>query len=109
MTSATLLQQARRRAGITQSELAARVGTTQSAIARWERGASHPSTERLESLVAACDLELQFALAPRDPDEIASLQRNLEMTVDDRINRVITFHRFIASGRAAMARADAER
>jgi transcriptional regulator with XRE-family HTH domain len=108
MTSATLIQQARRRAGLTQSELAGRVGTTQSAIARWERGSTHPTVERLQSLVEACGLELRLGLGEPSSDELAALRRNLALSVDARVQRIVQLHHFIAAGRAAIARVHAE-
>ena len=102
MRSGTLIQQARRRAGITQTELAGRVGTTQSAIARWERGASRPTVERLQAVVEACGLELQLGLSPADRAELAALRRNLALTVDERVQRVVQLHRFVEAGRGAM-------
>ena len=107
--SATVIRQARRRAGLTQGELAARAGTTQSAVARWERGASRPTVERLESLVAACGLELRLAVADVNPGDIAALRRNLALTVDERVARVVHLHRFVAAGRAALASAEIRR
>jgi transcriptional regulator with XRE-family HTH domain len=102
MSSATLIRQARRRANLTQTELAAKVATTQSAVARWERGASHPSVERLQSLVEACGLELQLGLTPRNEDELAVLRRNLSLSIDERVARVVQLHRFLEAGRSAM-------
>ena len=103
MSSGTLIRQARKRANLTQAELATKVGTTQSAIARWERGASHPSLERLQGLVDACGLELRLGLEPRNDDEIAVLRRNLALTVDERVTRIVRLHRFVDAGRAALA------
>ena len=108
MSSATLLRQARRRAGLTQAELAIAAGTTQSAIARWERGASHPSVERLQALVEACGLELDLGLTARNDDEVAVLRRNLALTVDERVARLVQMQRFVAAGRDALARARSE-
>jgi uncharacterized protein len=54
---------ARRAAGLTQAELAARVGTTQSAIARLEGGAITPTVETLCRLADV--LGLRFEIAPR--------------------------------------------
>lgn len=45
--------QARAQAGLTQAELAQRMGTSQSAIARLESGRVRPSTQTLERLAAA--------------------------------------------------------
>ena len=108
MSSATLIQQARRRAAITQAELAGRVGTTQSAVARWERGASRPTVERLQALVEACGLELQLGLADQDDDELAALRRNLALSVDERVQRVVRLHRFVEAGRDALANSRSE-
>jgi transcriptional regulator with XRE-family HTH domain len=108
MRSGTLIQQARRRAGLTQAELAGKVGTTQSAVARWERGASHPTVERLQSLVEACGLELQVGLAQRSGEELAVLRRNLALTVDERVQRVVRLRRFVEAGRSALAGSGSE-
>jgi transcriptional regulator with XRE-family HTH domain len=66
MISASLLVEARRRANLTQRELAARAGVRQQEIARYERGHVTPSLERLRQLIAACGLELTFGLARAD-------------------------------------------
>jgi transcriptional regulator with XRE-family HTH domain len=63
-----LVREARRRAGLTQTQLAERVGTTQSAIARLERGVGSPTLERISELVGACGLEVQVRLVPEDAD-----------------------------------------
>ena len=47
----------RTEAGLTQAELARRMGTTQSAIARIEGGGSRPTLETLERLAAAVGKE----------------------------------------------------
>ena len=54
---------ARRAAGLTQAELAGKVGTTQSAIARLESGAVTPTLETLSRLADV--LGLRFEIAPR--------------------------------------------
>ena len=53
MTIAALLLEARRESGLTQSELAARAGTSQPAINRYERGVVLPSLPTLERLIRA--------------------------------------------------------
>jgi transcriptional regulator with XRE-family HTH domain len=108
MRSGTLIQQARRRAALTQAELAARVGTTQSAVARWERGASRPTAERLQTLVEACGLELQLGLTLRNDDDVAALRRNLALSIDERVTRVVRLNRFVEAGRTALARSNSD-
>ena len=52
------LIEARVRKGLTQEQLAEKVGTKQSAIARLESGNSNPSLELLEKITKAVDSEL---------------------------------------------------
>ena len=54
----TLVFRLRTEAGLTQTELASRMGTTQSAIARMEGGGTRPKLETLEKLANAIDQEL---------------------------------------------------
>ena len=53
-----LVYRLRTEAGLTQSELAGRMGTTQSAIARMEGGGTRPTLETLEKLATAVGAEL---------------------------------------------------
>jgi ribosome-binding protein aMBF1 (putative translation factor) len=55
---------ARVHAGLTQEELARRMGTTQSVIARLEGGKSKPSTSTLEKLAAATGTRLKIEFEP---------------------------------------------
>ncbi len=57
---------ARRRAQLTQRELAERLGCRQATIARWERGDRLPSYEDAQSAVAACGLQLDVNLVTED-------------------------------------------
>lgn len=53
---------ARARAGLTQAELAERMGTSQSAVARLESGKARPSVATLEKLAEATGSRLRIAL-----------------------------------------------
>lgn len=57
---------ARAHAGLTQGELAERMGTSQSAIARLESGRSRPSTTTLAKLAAATGTKLRVRFEPDD-------------------------------------------
>ena len=53
-----LVYRLRTEAGLTQAELASRMGTTQSAIARMEGGGTRPTLETLEKIASAVGAEL---------------------------------------------------
>ena len=55
------LIEARTRAGLTQEQLARRMDTTQSVIARLESGRTRPSTKTLEKLARATGTRLQIS------------------------------------------------
>jgi len=67
------LAAARQAAGLTQTELAARLGTTQSAVARLERGSVSPTVETLRRL--ADSLGVTFQVTPRAGLTIRSSRR----------------------------------
>ena len=55
---------ARARAGLSQAEVAQRMGTTQSAVARIESGRQKPSTRTLERYAQATGSTVKIALVP---------------------------------------------
>ena len=61
----------RDRAGLTQAELARRMGTTQSSIARIESGGSLPTVEMLARLARAMGISLRLAAPGFDAVELA--------------------------------------
>lgn len=62
MDLAELVYAARTEAGLTQTQLAAAMGTSQSAVAAWENGARTPGIDALERLAAACGKRLHIAI-----------------------------------------------
>lgn len=58
------IRQARLDAGLSQVELAARAGTSQSALARYETGAALPTLPTLERLLTACERRLEIQTRP---------------------------------------------
>jgi transcriptional regulator with XRE-family HTH domain len=100
-----LIREARRRAGLTQVELAERVGTTQSAIARLERGIGSPTLERIGELLSACGFELQIQLVPEDPEGWEQVKANVGLPPAERVAKslgaVRLAERLRTSGRAA--------
>ena len=76
MGPAESLRARRQQLGITQTELARRVGTSQSAIAAYESGAKSPSAETLDRLDRSLAGLPDQTLADRRDDVIALLARH---------------------------------
>lgn len=60
-----MLRQARKRAGLSQVELAARAGLTQSVISAYESGQRQPSIPALARLIEAAGFDLTLRLRPQ--------------------------------------------
>jgi len=71
--AATLLRDARRKAALTQADLARRAHTAQSAVAAYETGARNPSLGTLERLLGACAQDVDLIVRPRMRRGAASL------------------------------------
>lgn len=80
-----MVRRARRKAGLSQSELAQRLGTKQPVIARWETGHRSPDYDTVVRVIVACGFEMEPLLSPSDPQTDAQILRWLEMTPDERI------------------------
>jgi hypothetical protein len=87
MPSAVVIRNARKRAGLTQAQLAQRLDKSQSEIGRWERGEVEPSFETLQRIVAACGLELTTQLTRADDSYDAHIERMLRLSPADRVRR----------------------
>jgi len=82
ITAGTLLRQARRRAGLSQAELGAQAGVTQSVISAYESGQRQPSIPALARLMEAAGFELTLGLR-RPPTRL----RRLSGPVGRRVRR----------------------
>jgi uncharacterized protein len=77
------IRQARLGANLSQVDLAARAGTSQSALARYETGAALPTLPTLERLLAACDRRLEIQTPPaRRPGPVSSVRGQLGPQAD---------------------------
>jgi transcriptional regulator with XRE-family HTH domain len=63
-TAAQLLREAREQAGLTQSALAARAGTSQATLSAYESGARQPNLDTFLRLIAATDSRLAVMPGP---------------------------------------------
>lgn len=96
MASATAdaIRRVRALAGLSQRALARRAGTSQPAIARYERGRSTPSWETLERIAAACGWRARIEVEPMpDPADVELAVRLLEMTPLERLRSLAEFAR----------------
>ncbi len=97
--TASLVRDARLRAGLTQRELASRAETAQSVVARIERGQTSPTWETLTRLLAAAGFDLDATLAVRPVfgshmlDDVA---RILRLTPEERLAEIANASRLTA-------------
>ena len=96
-----LIREARRRAGLTQAELAFRAGTSQPGIARWESGRTAVSLDDVLRLVKQCGFDLEFVLLPRDDSDIAQAARLADLTGQQRLARHARLVRQLSAVRSA--------
>ena len=92
-------------------QLAEKIGTTQPAIARLERGAGSPSLRRLSDIAYACGLELQVSVLPIDLADWDMVQDNLRLPPAERVAKAVGAAQlalaFRAAGERARSREDA--
>lgn len=101
MLGADLVREARRRAGLTQRELAERAGTTQSAIARLESGRTSPSFDQVWRLVRLCGFTLHVSMDAYDGSDVAQAEALLRLSVDERLDHLESVTAFAEELRAA--------
>jgi predicted transcriptional regulator len=84
--ASTLIRDVRVTAGLTQTELARRLGTTQSSIARLEAQSANPRVESVARVLGALGLVLRFDAVPAAPgiDE-TMIAANLRRTPAERL------------------------
>ena len=93
-----LVRRARLTAGLSQAQLARRVGTTQSAVSRWEHGHDEPRIASLSELMTACGLRLELVVEPDDVDR-AQIRQQLAMTPTQRLASVGNISKALADAR----------
>ena len=101
-TAATLLRQARTRAGLSQRALARRAGTAQSVIARIEKGQTSPTWETLERLLDAAGVDMSAQLEPRvvvGSHMLDDVPRILALTPEQNLEEVKNLSEFLHQAR----------
>ncbi len=78
MDAAVLLQEARRRSGLSRRKLAQRGGTSASTLSAYESGTSVPSVSTLDRLLRAAGFEVEAHLRPVPPGDERDLAGKIE-------------------------------
>jgi transcriptional regulator with XRE-family HTH domain len=91
MTAAQIIREARLKAGLTQTELADRLGRERAQVARWEIGGQEPSFENLQSVVEACGFSLRIEIAEREasPALDAELETSVPQAPQQRVQALL--------------------
>jgi len=85
MKGGLLIKEARLRAGLTQAQLAGRLDTTQSVVARWENLRTSPSFETVVRAIRACGLDLRVSIVAYDAKMDQLIEDRLRLTPTERI------------------------
>ena len=97
--SGRLIREARRLGGLTQADLARRLGTTQSAVSNWERGRDTPRVDTLARILEACGFEADMTFRRLDDVDRAQIRQNLAMTPAERLESVRNVSKLRAKAR----------
>jgi transcriptional regulator with XRE-family HTH domain len=101
----SLIRDARRRSGVSQAELARRLGTSQAAVWRWECAVVEPPWATVVRAVSACGLAVAVSLQDVDPSDWQLVQQGRDRSPAERLRDLESYSRFVTHGRAAMRRA----
>jgi transcriptional regulator with XRE-family HTH domain len=108
MTPGQLLRDARRRHGVSQTSLATRAGTTQSAISRIERDRVSPTVETLRTLLHLVGEDLELTSRERNSGiDRTLIEQRLALPPDERVRRGLEFSRLVRRNRGAAVGAKA--
>ena len=102
MSAATLIRTARLEAGLTQAELARRMGVQQPVVARLERDGSDPRFSTVVRALEAVGQGVYVEAAPRPQVDEAQIAAHLRLSPADRLR---TFERSYENVRELVARA----
>ena len=100
-----MIERVLRRSGVSGHELAVRLGVADGQVEAWIHG--DPPLSVVDSVARACLTDLAGVLAEPEPDphDIGLLETTLAMTVDQRLERLKAYVRFVQAGRSALRNA----
>jgi transcriptional regulator with XRE-family HTH domain len=107
--AASLLKDARRKAGLTQAELARRLGVSQAAISKLERPGANPAVETLDRALRATGQRLKLGANPwRSGVDETLIAQQLRMSPDQRLAQLERMYEWGRTLAIAGARARGE-
>ena len=89
MNGGALIREARLRSGMSQAELAARLETQQSVVARWETGAREPTLATVRRALRAAGFDLNVSVTPADDDHDRLIDDALDRTPKERVEDLL--------------------
>jgi transcriptional regulator with XRE-family HTH domain len=108
MDAAALIKDARRRAGVTQTDLALRLGVSQAAIAKLERPDSNPKMATLDNTLGALGQRLVLSAKPKRGIDETLVAQQLRLTPQQRLEQLERMYEVGRSWARAGARARGE-
>ena len=96
-----LVRELRQLEGISQAELARRIGSTQAVVSRWERGEEAPRLDALVRVLRATGFEADLVFRRHDDEDRSQLRWLLDMTPDERARHFRGAVRAYANARRA--------
>jgi len=102
MTAGSLIAEARKRGRLTQAELADRLGSHQSVVARWETGRTNPDFATVQRVLRASGFELGISIHPVDDHDLTLIRRELSLLPHQRLSGMVeAVNRIDMMGRTA--------
>ena len=103
--SAEIIRTARRDAGLTQQQLARRLGISQAAVAQLERATANPTLATVERALRATNHRLELRAVRSEPEvDVTLLRESLRLTPAERIAAAARLTRDAEKLAGAMAR-----
>lgn len=93
----TSIRRWREAAGLSQAQLAERLGTTQSAVSRWENGRDEPRLSTVAAILRECELAGELTVAPGV--DRAQIRQQLALTPRQRVESMANVNRLRSIGR----------
>jgi len=94
-----VIAEARIARGLSQAGLAERIGTTQSAVSRWERGHDEPRLRTLDAILRACGRRLVVSSVDPSDNGVdrAQIRQQLAMSPEQRLASVVNVNAFVTA------------